>query len=128
VEPALRNGEGTVIFREDIALAKGRAEGKGVLRGFRVGIGKIEVIYWVQPGRVGGGMMAQVVRRVVMMGRKDEASEQKDGKKEGEDEPDAIWQTERALVQSRRELIRGGENRRGRYAGRRRRYIRGTLG
>lgn len=47
VVPALRNREGAIFFREDIALSKGRAEGERVLCGFCVCVGKIEIIYWV---------------------------------------------------------------------------------
>jgi hypothetical protein len=45
--PALRNREGAIFFREDIALSKGRAEGERVLGGFCICVGKIEIIYWV---------------------------------------------------------------------------------
>jgi hypothetical protein len=64
VEPALRNDEGTIFFREEVALSKGRAEGERVLR-VVVHIRKIEIIYWVQPGSVRMG--AEVVGSVIMM-------------------------------------------------------------
>ena len=64
VEPALRNDEGTIFFREEVALSKGRAEGERVLR-VVVHIRKIEIIYWVQAGSVRMG--AEVVGSVIMM-------------------------------------------------------------
>jgi len=65
VEPALRNDEGTIFFREEVALSKGRAEGERVLRVVVVHIRKIEIIYWVQAGSVRMG--AEVVGSVIMM-------------------------------------------------------------
>ena len=52
MEPALRDCKGAVFFSENIAFAKGGTEGKWVLGCFVVRVREIEVIYWVQRGRV----------------------------------------------------------------------------
>lgn len=98
VEPALRDDKWAIFFRKEVALSKGRAEGEWVQRGVVVRIRKIKIIYRVQPGGIRVG--AEVISRVIVMRRKDQASEQNDGKKEGDDEPDAIWQAKGALIQA----------------------------